>query len=202
MMIMICQAVPRVKNTSLALLLIIKVTSLLAFFATEVHPFTIGAKAWRSGYVSKKSSASKGTIASATTIPSTAALSMRMRFASSEANTNNVGIISDRRGWLQKQAMLAFLGFSITGCVVAPTRVQAADEDDDDEINPDRVSRMGGQLEKFQDSTRGFRMLAPSGWNKFEGEVGAYDVMWRDLVDTRENIKISTIPVKSTTTSV
>lgn len=44
--------------------------------------------------------------------------------------------------------------------------------------------------------------MAPSGWNKFEGEVGAYDVKWQDLVDPTENIKISTSPVKSTTTSI
>lgn len=44
--------------------------------------------------------------------------------------------------------------------------------------------------------------MAPSGWNKFEGEVGAYDVKWQDLVDPAENIKISTSPVKSTTTSI
>lgn len=44
--------------------------------------------------------------------------------------------------------------------------------------------------------------MAPSGWNKFEGEVGAYDVKWQDLVDPAENIKISSTPVKSTSTSI
>lgn len=44
--------------------------------------------------------------------------------------------------------------------------------------------------------------MAPSGWNKFEGEVGAYDVKWQDLVDPTENVKISSSPVKSTTTSI
>lgn len=36
--------------------------------------------------------------------------------------------------------------------------------------------------EKYQDS-RGWQILAPSGWNKFDGEVGAYDIKWQDLVD-------------------
>jgi len=45
-------------------------------------------------------------------------------------------------------------------------------------------------------------LLVPSGWNKFEGEVGAYDVKWQDLVDPRENVKISSSPVKSTTSSI
>ena len=45
-------------------------------------------------------------------------------------------------------------------------------------------------------------MMVPSGWNKFEGEVGAYDIKWQDLVDPNENIKISSNPVKSTTSSI
>ena len=45
-------------------------------------------------------------------------------------------------------------------------------------------------------------MMVPSGWNKFDGEVGAYDIKWQDLVDKSENIKISSTPVKSSTTSI
>jgi len=63
------------------------------------------------------------------------------------------------------------------------------------------TTRMGGLLEKYQDS-RGWKILAPSGWNKFEGEVGAYDVKWQDVVDPSENIKVSSNPVKSTTSSI
>jgi photosystem II oxygen-evolving enhancer protein 2 len=43
--------------------------------------------------------------------------------------------------------------------------------------------------------------MVPSGWNKFEGEVGAYDIKWQDIVDTSE-IKISSNPVKSTTSAI
>jgi PsbP len=67
---------------------------------------------------------------------------------------------------------------------------------------PRITTRMGGLLEPFADSARGIRIMAPSGWNKFEGEAGAYDVKWQDLVDPTENIKISSTPVKSTTESV
>ena len=56
--------------------------------------------------------------------------------------------------------------------------------------------------ERYQDSGRGLSLLVPSGWNKFEGEVGAYDLKWQDLVDPKENVKISSTPVKSTTTSM
>uniref|UniRef100_A0A6S8ZX58 PsbP C-terminal domain-containing protein n=1 Tax=Ditylum brightwellii TaxID=49249 RepID=A0A6S8ZX58_9STRA len=70
------------------------------------------------------------------------------------------------------------------------------------EETPRIVSRMGGLLERYQDGARGLSLLVPSGWNKFEGEVGAYDVKWQDLVDPRENVKISSSPVKSTTSSI
>lgn len=70
------------------------------------------------------------------------------------------------------------------------------------EETPRVTTRMGGNLEAYQDGPRGFRMMAPSGWNKFEGEVGAYDVKWADLVAPLENIKLSSSPVKSTTTSI
>jgi len=67
---------------------------------------------------------------------------------------------------------------------------------------PRVTTRMGGLLEKYQDTNRGWVILAPSGWNKFEGEVGAYDVKWQDLVDPKDNVKISSTPVKSSTTSM
>jgi len=71
-----------------------------------------------------------------------------------------------------------------------------------DEETPRVITRMGGLLEPFQDGPRSIKMMAPSGWNKFDGEVGAYDLKWQDLVDNTENIKISSTPVKSNTTSI
>mmetsp|Transcript_22526 Transcript_22526/g.62729 ORF Transcript_22526/g.62729 Transcript_22526/m.62729 type:complete len:220 (-) Transcript_22526:164-823(-) len=71
-----------------------------------------------------------------------------------------------------------------------------------DEETPRVVTRMGGLLEPFQDGPRSIKMMTPSGWNKFDGEVGAYDIKWQDLVSSTENIKISSTPVKSTTTSI
>mmetsp|Transcript_30552 Transcript_30552/g.37301 ORF Transcript_30552/g.37301 Transcript_30552/m.37301 type:complete len:225 (+) Transcript_30552:97-771(+) len=86
----------------------------------------------------------------------------------------------------------------LTGAVVFPLNGEAVV----DEETPRVVTRMGGLLEKYSDTTRGWSIFAPSGWNKFDGEVGAYDVKWQDLVDGRENIKVSSNPVKSTTTSI
>ena len=70
-----------------------------------------------------------------------------------------------------------------------------------EEETPKITTRMGGLLENYQDA-RGWTILAPSGWNKFDGEVGAYDTKWEDLVDPTDNVKVSSTPVKSTTTSV
>jgi photosystem II oxygen-evolving enhancer protein 2 len=67
---------------------------------------------------------------------------------------------------------------------------------------PRVVSRLGGLLDRFADTQRGVSLLVPASWNKFEGEVGAYDLKWQDIVDPRENVKISSTPVKSTTTSI
>ena len=71
-----------------------------------------------------------------------------------------------------------------------------------DEETPRVTTRLGGLLEPYQDGPRGIRIMAPSGWNRFEGEVGAFDLKWSDLVDPNENIKISSTPVKSNITSV
>lgn len=107
----------------------------------------------------------------------------------------NDGAVS-RRESLAKTASL--FGGAIAGSVLgAPTSAWAAI----DEETPRVTTRMGGLLEKYQDS-RGWIIMAPSGWNKFDGEVGAYDCKWQDLVDPTDNIKVSSTPVKSTTTSM
>jgi len=67
---------------------------------------------------------------------------------------------------------------------------------------PRITTRMGGLLERYQDVNFGLSLMVPSGWNKFEGEVGAYNLKWQDLVTPEENIKISSSPVKSNTTSI
>jgi len=87
----------------------------------------------------------------------------------------------------------------VSGLTVAPSSPAFAVVSEE---TPKVSTRMGGLLEKYQDGGRGWQILAPSGWNKFEGEVGAYDVKWQDLVDPKENIKVSSTPVKSTTTSI
>jgi len=99
---------------------------------------------------------------------------------------------------ISRRETFANVAAIVGGVVSFPSLAGAMPTDE----TPRIVTRMGGLLERYQDSNRGLSLLVPSGWNKFEGEVGAYDLKWQDLVDPKENIKISSTPVKSTTTSI
>jgi len=115
--------------------------------------------------------------------------SSNARFATSLSAEQDV---SRRAAFVQSAAVLAG-GMSLLNG--SPAFAEVTEE------TPKVTTRMGGFLEKYQDS-RGWTILAPSGWNKFEGEPGAYDVKWQDVVDNKENVKVSSNPVKSTTTSI
>lgn len=126
------------------------------------------------------------TAANAFTVPSQSTASATTALYSTE---NEVS----RRNAFAKSA--TFVG-GVAGLVIPSSAFAEVSEE-----TPKTTTRMGGLLERYQDP-RGFTILAPSGWNKFEGEVGAYDVKWQDVVDNFENIKVSSNPVKSTTTSI
>ena len=113
--------------------------------------------------------------------------------AATSAWSNNPPV-SRRQAWTS-----AVVGAGTAAVTLIPGVVNAGVAGDQE---PRITTRMGGLLDAFQDGPRGIRIMAPSGWNKFEGEVGAYDVKWQDLVDPTENIKISSTPVKSTTESI
>lgn len=130
-----------------------------------------------------------------TTIALTCVLSLVARLLISRVSAFS-GVEMSRR-----QNMQALVGGVVTAVVPVIVPVLPAGAVIDEET-PRVVTRMGGLLEAFQDGPRSIRMMAPSGWNKFDGEVGAYDLKWQDLVDKNENIKISSTPVKSNTTSI
>jgi photosystem II oxygen-evolving enhancer protein 2 len=116
--------------------------------------------------------------------------------AASSAWSSGTASISRRQAF--GKAIVAGSGAAaVLASTAPPARAGIAGDNE-----PRVTTRMGGLLESFQDGARGLRIMAPSGWNKFEGEVGAYDIKWQDLVDTTENIKISSAPVKSTTESI
>lgn len=128
-----------------------------------------------------------------------AALAPSATSAFSTSSTSSTSAPVSRRESFSKTASLfggaaAAVGVAAVG-LPSPSLAAVTDE------TPLISTRMGGLLEKYQDS-RGWKISAPSGWNKFDGEVGAYDAKWEDLVDSAENIKVSSTPVKSTTTSV
>jgi len=121
--------------------------------------------------------------------------------ASASAWSNN-GPVSRRQAFANAVASsgAAVAATTTISTLIANPGVASAGAAGEEE--PRITTRMGGLLEPFQDGPRGIRLMAPSGWNKFEGEVGAYDIKWQDLVDPTENIKISSTPVKSTTESI
>jgi len=102
-----------------------------------------------------------------------------------------------RRDSLANVAKSLVVGIATLG-TLGPSVANAIPDDETARI----TTRMGGLLDRYQDVNLGISILAPSGWNKFEGEVGAYNLKWQDLVSPDENIKISSTPVKSTTTSI
>lgn len=120
--------------------------------------------------------------------------------ANAFAGMSNNGEMSRRESFANAASAILRGGgaAAVATATFAPSIASAYPSDETQRI----VTRMGGLLEKFADTQRGLSINIPSGWNKFEGEVGAYDIKWQDLVDPKENIKISSTPVKSTTTSV
>lgn len=115
-------------------------------------------------------------------------------FAGVKNQSKNVDI-SRRESFANVAALVGGIAGVAT---IFPNVVSAEPTDETARI----ITKMGGLLERYGDVARSVSLSVPSGWNKFEGEVGAYDLKWQDLVDPRENIKISSTPVKSTTTSI
>ena len=111
-------------------------------------------------------------------------------------NDNNVAA----KTTVSRRESFAKFGGAVAAATAVLTNSPASSFATVTDETPKVTTQMGGYLEKYQDS-RGWTIMAPSGWNKFDGEVGAYDLKWQDIVNTDE-IKVSSTPVKSTTTSV
>jgi len=60
---------------------------------------------------------------------------------------------------------------------------------------------MGGLLEPFVDTQKGYKLYTPSGWNKFDADPGVYDVKFQDIIEPETTVQVSTSPV-ATATSV
>lgn len=62
------------------------------------------------------------------------------------------------------------------------------------------TTKLGGQLEPFADTSKGYRLAKPLGWNRYDGTSGEYAVKMVDLVDPTTLILLTNSPVKSDTT--
>ena len=58
---------------------------------------------------------------------------------------------------------------------------------------------MGGLLEPFIDTTRGFKLYRPSGWNEFPVDPGVYDIKFQDIIEPETTVQVSTTPVATAT---
>ncbi|CAN0212443.1 unnamed protein product [Pylaiella littoralis] len=76
-----------------------------------------------------------------------------------------------------------------------------ADEDEANVVDVKLVTtKLGGQLEPFADTSKGYRLAKPLGWNRYDGTSGEYAVKMVDLVDPTTLILLTNSPVKSDTT--
>ena len=64
-----------------------------------------------------------------------------------------------------------------------------------------KFSKMGGLLEPFIDTQRGYKVYKPSGWNQFDADPGVYDIKFQDIIEQDTTVIVSSSPV-TTATSV
>ena len=111
------------------------------------------------------------------------------RLSSSSSSSAGLSLVASRREALSGAAAAALAAAATVGGVAAPAF--AAEE----------FSRMGGLLEPFVDTQKGYKLYTPSGWNKFDADPGVYDVKFQDIIEQETTVQVATSPV-STATSV
>jgi len=99
------------------------------------------------------------------------------------------GRVVSRRGALAQAAVAATSASVLAGAAPA-----LADE-------PPAFSKMGGLLEPFIDTQRGYKLYKPAGWNQFDVDPGVFDVKFQDIIEPETAVQVSSSPV-STATSV
>ena len=60
-------------------------------------------------------------------------------------------------------------------------------------------SKLGGLLEPYIDTQRGYKLYKPSGWNQFDADPGVYDVKFQDIIETDTVVQVSSSPVQTAT---
>mmetsp|Transcript_9202 Transcript_9202/g.16571 ORF Transcript_9202/g.16571 Transcript_9202/m.16571 type:complete len:230 (-) Transcript_9202:1002-1691(-) len=54
---------------------------------------------------------------------------------------------------------------------------------------------LGGKVEMYKSTLKGFSIFRPSGWNEFDSTPDQYDVKWQDIIVPAEQITVLTTPV-------
>merc|ERR1711937_393848 len=60
-------------------------------------------------------------------------------------------------------------------------------------------SKLGGLLEPYIDTQRGYKLYKPAGWNQFDADPGVYDVKFQDIIEPETTVQVSTSPVATAT---
>merc|ERR1719152_314023 len=60
-------------------------------------------------------------------------------------------------------------------------------------------SRMGGLLEPYIDTQKGYKLYKPAGWNQFDADPGVYDIKFQDIIEPETTVQVSTSPVATAT---
>lgn len=58
---------------------------------------------------------------------------------------------------------------------------------------------MGGLLEPYIDTQRGYKLYKPAGWNQFNADPGVYDIKFQDIIETETTVQVSSSPVQTAT---
>jgi len=64
---------------------------------------------------------------------------------------------------------------------------------------PPAFSNMGGLLEAYTDTQKGYKLYRPSGWTKFETDPGVFDVKFQDVIEPETVVIVSTSAVRNST---
>ncbi len=58
---------------------------------------------------------------------------------------------------------------------------------------------MGGLLEPYIDTQKGYKLYKPAGWNQFDADPGVYDIKFQDIIESETTVQVSSSPVQTAT---
>jgi len=91
---------------------------------------------------------------------------------------------------LSRRGAVQAAGASFAAAVLGAQSATAAEPE---------FSKMGGLLEPYIDTQRGFKFYKPTGWNQFDADPGVYDIKYQDIIEPETTVQVSTSPVATAT---